>query len=151
MRQDRGNPTDVRASALWGRGGGSDKRSRMRLGQSAAVLSVVVLASVLAAGASAGSKASPPAAQVPASLLQAAQATPNSMFKVIVQGRSTTGSSAVASDVRSTGVAVRRKFQVISGVSATLPGKLILRLAKVRDIAAITPDVQVQSTDYQDN
>ena len=57
MRQDRGNPTDVRASALWGRGGGSDKRSRMRLGRSAAVLSVVVLASVLAAGASAGSSA----------------------------------------------------------------------------------------------
>ena len=73
------------------------------------------------------------------------------MFKVIVQGRSTTGTSAVASDVRSTGVAVRRSFKVISGVSATLPGKLILRLAKVRDIAAITPDVQMQSTDYQDN
>ncbi len=151
MRQDQGNPTDVRASALWGRGGGSDKRSRMRLGRSAAVLSVVVLASVLAAGASAGSKASPPAAQVPASLLQAAQAGPNKMFKVIVQGRASTGSSTVASDVRSTGIAVRRSFKVISGVSATLPGKLILRLARVRDIAAITPDVQVQSTDYQDN
>ena len=115
------------------------------------MLSVVVLASVLAAGASAGSKASPPAASVPVSLLQAAQAGPNKMFKVIVQGRSTTGSSAVASDVRSTGVAVRRSFKVISGVSATLPGKLILRLAKVRDISAITPDAQVQSADYQDN
>ena len=115
------------------------------------MLSVVVLASVLAAGASAGSKASPPAAQVPASLLQAAQAGPNKMFRVIVQGRASAGSSAVASDVRSTGVSVRRKFQVISGVSATLPGKLILRLAKVRDVAAITPDVQVQSADYQDS
>ena len=115
------------------------------------MLSVVVLASVLAAGASAGSKASPPAASVPVSLLQAAQAGPNKMFKVIIQGRSTTGSSTVASDVRSTGVAVRRKFQVISGVSATLPGKLILRLAKVRDISAITPDVQVQSADYQNS
>jgi len=115
------------------------------------VLSVVALASVFAAGASAGSKASPPAAQVPSSLLQAAQAGPNKMFKVIVQGRSTTGSSAVASDVRSTGVAVRHKFQVISGVSATIPGKLLLRLAKVRDISAITPDVQVQSADYQNN
>ena len=100
------------------------------------MLSVVVLASVLAAGASAGSKASPPTAQVPASLLQAAQAGPTKMFKVIVQGRSTAGTSAVASDVRSTGVAVRRSFKVISGVSATLPGKLILRLAKVRNIAA---------------
>ncbi len=115
------------------------------------MLSVVVLASVLAAGASAGSSVKAPTAQVPADLLQAAQAKPNKMFKVIVQGRSTTGSSTVASDVRSTGVAVHRKFQVISGVSATLPGKLILRLAKVRDIAAITPDVQVQTTDYQNS
>ncbi len=73
------------------------------------------------------------------------------MFKVIVQGRSSTGSSTVASDVRSTGIAVRRSFKVISGVSATLPGKLILRLAKVRDISAITPDVQVTSQDYQDS
>jgi serine protease AprX len=123
----------------------------MRLGRSAAVLSVVVLASVLAAGASAGSSVKAPTAQVPADLLQAAQAKPTKMFKVIVQGRSTTGTSTVASDVRSTGVAVRRSFKVISGVSATLPGKLILRLAKVHEIAAITPDVQVQSTDYQDN
>jgi len=115
------------------------------------VLSVVVLASVLAAGASAGSSVKAPAAQVPADLLQAASAKPNKMFKVIVQGRSNTGTSTVASDVRSTGIAVRRRFQVISGVSATLPGKLILRLAKVRDIAAITPDVQVQSTDYSNS
>jgi serine protease AprX len=149
MRQDRGNPNDVRASALWGRGGGSDKRSR--LAKSGAVLSVVVFASVLAAGASAGTKAAPPTATVPASLLQAAQAGPNKMFKVIVQGRSATGSSAVASDVRSTGVTVRRSFKVISGVSATLPGKLILRLAKVRDISAITPDAKVSSQDYQDS
>ena len=75
------------------------------------MLSVVVVASVLAAGASAGSSGKAPAAAVPASLLQAAQAKPNKMFKVIVQGRSTTGSSTVASDVRSTGVAVRRKLQ----------------------------------------
>jgi serine protease AprX len=53
--------------------------------------------------------------------------------------------------VRKAGVQVRRKFHVISGVSATLPGKLILRLARVRDIAAITPDAQMQSTDYQDS
>ena len=115
------------------------------------MLSVVVLASVLAAGASAGTSVKAPTAQVPADLLQAAQAKPNKMFKVIVQGRSATGSSTVASDVRSTGVAVRRSFKVISGVSATLPGKLILRLAKVRDISAITPDVQVTSQDYQDS
>jgi serine protease AprX len=151
MRQEFGVSNDVRASALWGRGGGSDKRSRMRLGKSAAVLSVIALASVLAAGASAGSSGNTPAADVPASLLQAAQANPKQMFKVIVQGRSTAGTSTVASDVRSAGVAVHRKFTVISGVSATIPGKLILRLARVRDIAAITPDVQVQSADYQDS
>jgi serine protease AprX len=151
MRQECGVSNDVRASALWGRGGGSDKRSRMRLGKSAAVLSVIVLASVLAAGASAGSSGKTPVADVPASLLQAAQAKPNQMFKVIVQGRSTTGTSTVASDVRSTGVAVRRQFKVISGVSATIPGKLLLRLARVKDIATITPDAQVQSADYQNN
>ena len=48
-------------------------------------------------------------------------------------------------------MAVHRKYKVISGVSATIPGKLILRLARVKDIAAITPDVQVQSADYQDS
>ena len=149
MRQVCGNPSDVRASALWGRGGGSDKRSRTRLGKSVALLSVVVLASVLAAGASAGSSGKTPTAQVPADLLQAAQAKPNKMFKVIVQGRASAGTATVAADVRKAGVQVRRKFHVISGVSATLPGKLILRLARVRDIAAITPDAQMQSTDYQ--
>ncbi len=151
MRQDCGNPTDARASALWGRGGGSDKRSRTRLGKSAVVLSLVVAASVLAAGASAGRSSNTPAAQVPASLLQAAQSSPSKMFKVIVQGRSTTGSAAIASDVRSGGSTVRRSFKVISGVSATIPGRLLLRLVKVRDISAITPDVQVVSADYQDS
>ena len=91
---------------------------------------------------------------VPTSLLQAATANPDAAFKVIVQGTGTSGSAAVATDVRGEVAAdpgkakgLARKFASISGVSAELTGKQILKLAKKKSILAITADAPVRLTD----
>src|SRR5713226_4377609 len=87
-------------------------------------------------------------------LLQAATANPEAAFKVIVQGKGATGSAAVASDVSGEVSAdpgkakgVGRKFASISGVSAELTGKQILKLAKKKGILAITADSPVRLSD----
>ena len=84
---------------------------------------------------------------VPQSLLDAAAAQPNAAFRVVVQGRRGTRSAAVGAAVTAVNAALpasttklHRKFTAIDGVSATLTGKQILRLAKRRGISAITPD-----------
>src|SRR5712691_1234992 len=91
---------------------------------------------------------------VPTSLLQAATANPDAAFKVIVQGTGTSGSAAVATDVRGEVAAdpgkakgLARKFALISGVSAELTGKQILKLAKKENILAITEDAPVLLSD----
>src|SRR5439155_27096220 len=88
-------------------------------------------------------------AYVPQPLLAAATTNPGSAFKVIVQGTGET-SSTVATDVRGEIAAdpgkakgLGRKFASISGVSAELTGKQILKLAKKKGILAITPDAPV--------
>ena len=145
MRQDRGNPTDVAGQRPLG--------TRGRLGQAFSDATGQERGSALRRRARERpcGWAPPPARgegrrrqQVPARLLQAAQASPTKMFKVIVQGRSTTGSSAVASTCGRPALPFAASFKVIAGVAATLTGAQIVRLAeRCRDIAAITPDVQV--------
>src|SRR5207244_129756 len=75
---------------------------------------------------------------------------------VIVQGSGET-SSTVATDVRDEVAAdpgkakgLGRKFASISGVSAELTGKQILKLAKKKGILAITEDAPVSLTDGSD-
>ena len=94
---------------------------------------------------------------VPQSLLDAAAAQPNAIFRVVVQGGRGTRSAAVGDAVTAVKTAVpasaaklRRKFSSIDGVAATLTGKQILRLARWRGLSAITPDTTLRSTGYED-
>src|SRR5438445_9950655 len=87
-------------------------------------------------------------------LLQAATANPDAAFKVIVQGKDATGSAAVATAVLDEASAdpgkakgLGRKFASISGVSAELTGKQILKLATKKGILAITADAPVRLAD----
>jgi serine protease AprX len=95
-------------------------------------------------------------AMVPQSLLDAAAAGPNSPFQVVVQGPDGVSSDVVGSAfgrVRdsdpSPAAKLRRKFKVIDGIAVTLTGKQILKLAGMRYIGSITPDVPLVSTGYE--
>ena len=91
----------------------------------------------------------PKLAYVPPQLAAAAGAHPDADFAVIVQGRPGSRSSGVADSVEAEtaasdrGRAVGRRFQSISGVSATLTGAELLRLARRGTILAITRDEHV--------
>jgi subtilisin family serine protease len=115
------------------------------------MLSVGTAATVTVAGSDA--KTIP---AVPQSLLDAASAQPDAMFRVVVQGGGGIRSAAVGDAVTAVKTAlpasatkVRRKFSAIDGVAATLTGRQILRLAKWRGISAITPDTTLRSTGYE--
>src|SRR5881392_328248 len=88
-------------------------------------------------------------AYVPPQLAAAARAHPSADFAVIVQGGPGSRSSGVADSVEAEsaaadrGRAVGRRFQSISGVSATITGAELLRLAKRATILAITRDEHV--------
>jgi subtilisin family serine protease len=93
---------------------------------------------------------------VPQSLLDAASAQPTATFRVVVQGGRGTRSAAVGDAVTSVKTALpagatklRRRFNSIDGVAATLTGKQILRLSTWRGISAITPDTSLSSSDYE--
>ena len=84
-------------------------------------------------------------ATVPAAFLAEAQASPNQVFRVIVQGTPGEGSRAVAKDVASGNGAIEQKFVTISGVAANLSGADLLKLAQNSNVLAITPDVPLHS------
>jgi subtilisin family serine protease len=117
----------------------------------------LTLVPVLSAGiAATGDKSSSPV--VPPSLLDAAAAQPDALFRVVVQGGQGTHSAAVADAVTAVKAALpagatelRRTFSAIDGVAATLTGKQIVRLAKWRGISAITPDTTLRSTGYENS
>jgi len=140
-----------RANALWGRGG-RGQRSRTvatRLGLLAAVTALAVPASgVAATRAASGIKNGP---VVPAYLIQAATANPLQVFHVIVQGTKGVKSSTVASDVGSANGKTKKAFSSISGVSADVSGKDLLKLTKNPHVLAVTLDQSVKTTGYQDS
>jgi subtilisin family serine protease len=109
------------------------------------LLAVGVLAVPLAAHG-----ASQERALVPTVLLAQADAHPEQVFSVIVQGRGKERSGDVATDVAEErlaspgkGKGVRKRFSTISGVAADLTGKQISKLAERNDILAITLDAPV--------
>jgi serine protease AprX len=122
---ERGN---VRSSALWGKGG-----------RGFVALIALVLLFAAPSAALAG-------AHVSKSLRSKAKASPHKLFNVIVQGDELT-SRGVAKRVRAQGGTVKRSLRSVSGVSARLSGKAILKLAKRGDIFAITLDVPVYATE----
>jgi serine protease AprX len=104
----------------------------------AAVVALVAL--VLPMSAMADGSGSVITAFVPPTLLEAAQASPDKTFDVIVQGASKK-SDDVATDVyTTTGKQAAKKFRSISGVELQLSGKEVLKLATKNGILAITPN-----------
>jgi serine protease AprX len=119
----------------------------------ALVLLVGASAIVRPSSAGAASQVQASSAFVPQRLLEAAQAQPDKVFRVIVQATAGASSDSVANGVAATllddpgkALGVKRRFAVLSGVAAEVTGKELLKLATKKDVAAITEDARVQLT-----
>jgi serine protease AprX len=91
-------------------------------------------------------------AWMPSNLLAQAQAHPDQMFDVIVQGRPGDNSASVAAafSAGSGGVGhLKAQFQSIAGVAGTLRGADLLKLASSNHVASIVPDVKESTQDVQ--
>jgi serine protease AprX len=136
---------EERANALWGGG----KRMKTLF----ATLAVAALALL-------GALAQPAAADTVAAytspgLLDEASASPDKVFRVIVQARRGRRADEVAGEV--TGVRkeapsarslLKRTFRSVAGVSAELTGKQILRLARRPRVESITRDTPIEAAAY---
>jgi len=147
MRHDRTLRKDVRGNALWGRRGESRSNALWGSGKRGIVITALAAMLVVPVAGSAAPKV-PSKAVVPQSLLNDAANHPLQMFDVIVQGDG--GSQAAQGDVQSGGGKFKKRFVSLSGVSASLPGAVILKLAKFPHVTAITPDVKVKTAGYED-
>ena len=154
MRQDRSIRRGVRANALWGRRGesrsnalwGSGKRGMIMLAL-AAMLVVPVAGSASSINSGPGSTS----AIVPDSLLAAAAANPFKEFDVIVQGTRDRSVSDTGKEVTNENGKLKRKFLSLNGVQASISGKDLVKLATNSHVAAITRNVPVRVTAYQDS
>src|SRR4051794_6785252 len=152
MRHDRSLRGGIRANALWGRRGesrsnalwGSGKRGMIML--ALAAMLIVPMAGSASSGDDKGTSA-----LVPTSLLAKAAANPLQMFDVVVQGDKKSSSSDVAKETQSEHGNSMRSFMSIAGVQASISGKDLLKLARHSHITAITPNVAVHTTSYEDN
>jgi serine protease AprX len=90
---------------------------------------------------------------VPDSLLAAAAANPLGSFNVIIQGRHDRTSNDTGNDVQNENGKVKRKFsRALDGsIEATITGKQLLKLATNSHVEAITRNVTVKATSYQDS
>jgi serine protease AprX len=115
------------------------------------LLSVLLALALLACNARPAAAAAPAkGAFVPPDLLAEAQASPQGLFSVIVQGSPGRGSDPVTTSVQAESMAdpglalgLKRKLDSIDGASADLTGKQLLKLARMPGITAITRDVPV--------
>src|SRR6266498_5044233 len=152
MRQDRTIRRGVRASALWGRRGESRSNALWGSGKRGMITLALAAMLVVPVAGSASSLNSGPGntAVVPNSLLAQAAANPLQMFDVIVQGDKSSSSAAVADEVQSENGQGLRRFMSVQGVEASISGKDLLRLASHPHVVAITPNVAVHTSEYQD-
>jgi serine protease AprX len=109
----------------------------------------------LGAGQVSTAGASSKNAYVPKQLLADAAANPSKLFDVIVQGVKNKRSSEVADAVEQSRTetpanasSLRRQFMSINGVSATLSGAQLVKLADKSQIESIVPDVKTGATGY---
>ena len=161
MRQGSGTRGTLRGSALWGKPKGESRSSALwgKPGRGFLILALVaVLSAPVAATAGSGRSVQAARALVPASLMAEAQAHPNQVFSVIVQGSRGTKSSSVAGDVASSKKAkpgkakgLKKSFTSLNGVSADLTGAQIVDLAKRPGILAITPDSRMRLSGQYSN
>jgi serine protease AprX len=113
----------------------------------AAVLVVPVAGSAASGPGSSGSER----AFVPDSLLAQAAANPLKEFDVIVQGNRDRSVSDTGKEVTNENGKLKRKFLSVNGVQASISGKDLLKLATNSHVAAITRNVPVRVTSYQDS
>ena len=113
-------------------------------------LSVAAVGVVAAVGSASPAlrAAQPVRAFVAPQLAATAQAHPQKVFRVIVQGTnsSRTVVAAIKRDVRGRGVGLRRTLGTINGASAGVTGAQLLRLASAKGVAAISLDRPVHLT-----
>jgi serine protease AprX len=149
-----------------GHGRGTRAGTRTVFAAAALVLALFTGVDVAAAGGgrgehSRGNRVAALGPVVPESLLAQAAASPERSFRVILQGRRAIASATLAdfvtrgdnsswSDTTKKG-RLRRQFRVISGVSVSLTGSDLLKLARNVFIASIVPDAPVATTGWQES
>jgi serine protease AprX len=122
-----------------------------------AVLALVLPVSGLAAsaGSTSGKDQGSGSALVPQALLDQAKANPSQLFNVVVTGQKGRSSATIANDVnsgRSDGQGkLKRQFRSINGVSASLSGADLLKLADNSHVRSIVPDQKLGLLDYQND
>src|SRR3954463_7969913 len=152
MRHDRNLRGGVRANALWGRRG--ESRSNALWGSGKRGMITLALAAMLIvpmAGSASSGDGKDGGAVVPTSLLAKAAANPLQMFDVIVQGDKKSSSADVANEVQNEHGNGMRRFMSVAGVQTSISGKDLLKLARHSHITAITPNVAVHTSSYEDN
>src|SRR4051794_359294 len=172
MRQKQAISSGDRSNALWGRGSRGEARSNALWGRGgrragAALLTTVAAFTMLAAVsvASPGSGKSGTAnhsglkAYVEDSLLASAQQDPKQKFDVILQGtpgqkssgllNTILGDTSGSSDEHMSQGDVRRQFNAINGLQATLSGKVILHLAKQGLVRSVLANETVETQGVQ--
>jgi serine protease AprX len=149
MRQDRSLRGDVRGNALWGRRGESRSNALWGSGKRGIVLTALAAMLVVPMASSAAPGVPGNSAVVPQSLLAQAAAKPLQQFDVIVQGDK--DSKGAQDDVKNGGGNVKKRFLSVAGVSASISGANLVKLAKNAHVTAITPDVKVKSAGYEDS
>jgi serine protease AprX len=147
-----------RSSALWGTGNrGGDSRSNALWGKGGrglvtALCAVLVVAAPLAAGARKSPQALPATTYVDPILLAKADATPNALVKVIIQGTEAKDGAKEAFDAfhdvqdRSgsrPAEHVKGKYQFVDSVAVTLKAKKVLQLARIPNLT-VTYDAPVK-------
>ena len=161
MRGEARMKEGVRQSALWGKRSGS--RGSALWGKGGRGFAAFLGALVMVAGPLAPvgeSKTKDYDAFVTPTLLQSAQANPDKLFHVIVQGDGSRGSAFVtrlvaAEAAKGSGSSsenrdrffnqqLRAQFTSVSGLAAQLSGRLIVRLADMKGVTAITPDGPIE-------
>ncbi|MDH4178664.1 MAG: S8 family serine peptidase [Thermoleophilia bacterium] len=132
----------IRQNALWGR--------TKKVG-SIVLATMLVAAFAVLAGLATPAQAAKENAYVPQELLAAASVSPDGLFDVIVQGSRGKTSDEVENatkkaldDDKAKDAKFKRKFASISGVSATLTGKQLLKLADKSDVDSITRDSKIE-------
>ena len=156
MRLDRDRNGETRQSALWGKPSKGETRSSAlwgKPGRGFVVMALVVAlaAPVAATAGNSGRSVRGNHAIVPASLMAEAQAHPDQLFSVIVQGKPGTKSSSVANAVAESTDArpgkakgLKRTFSSLNGAAAQLTGAQIVELAGQKGILAITLDSKIR-------
>jgi serine protease AprX len=139
---------ETRANALWGRGAGKDRRARVAL---IASVAAVVCAFVPAALASNGNGNGNTTAFMPSTLQAQATQNPDKIFNVIVRGKPGEKSASIATYFAKgqATAKLKRQFYSIAGVSGSISGADLLKLAGNNHVLSIFPDATLASTDYQ--